>query len=150
GQGAELRPGEMPMMRLASIAIDLVATRRPETVAEVANYAATDLVCYRAEHPPELVARQHAIWQPLVDWAVLRYDAPLAVTCGVVPVAQAAASLGALTAAVAAYDEMHLAALHVATSCCGSLVIGLALIEGRLDAEGAFAAAELEDSFEIE
>jgi chaperone required for assembly of F1-ATPase len=82
-QGAKLRPREMPMMRLASIAIDLVATRRAQIVAETANYAATDLVCYRAEHPPELVARQHAVWQPLVDWAVLRYDAPLAITSSV-------------------------------------------------------------------
>lgn len=149
-QVEEVRPHSMPLMRLASTAIDLVATRHAEVVAEIANFAETDLVCYRADHPPELVARQHAIWQPLIDWATLRYDAPLCVTAGIVPVAQKPATLRALAVAVAAYEPMALTALHAATTASGSLVIALALMEGRLDAEGAFAASQLDESFQIE
>jgi chaperone required for assembly of F1-ATPase len=84
-QEDEIRPLTMPLMRLASTAIDRVAPLREGVVEEIAGYAATDLVCHRAERPPELVARQHAIWQPLVDWVRLRYDAPLLVTTGVLP-----------------------------------------------------------------
>ena len=90
------------------------------------------------------------MWQPLVDWAVLRYDAPLEITAGVIPVAQPAASLRAFAAAVAAHDDFALAALHLATAACGSLVIALALVEGRLDADEAFAASQLDESFQIE
>ena len=146
----EVRPHTMPLMRLASTAIDLVAKRHADVVAEIANFAETDLVCYRADHPPELAARQRAIWQPLVDWATLRYDAPLAVTAGIIPVAQKRATVHALTAAVAAYEPMALTALHAATTASGSLVIALALMEGRLDAEAAFAASQLDESFQIE
>jgi chaperone required for assembly of F1-ATPase len=146
----EVRPHTMPLMRLASTATDLVAKRHADVVAEIANFAETDLVCYRADHPPELVARQHAIWQPIIDWATLRYDAPLAVTAGIVPVAQKPATLHALTVAVAAYEPMALTALHAATTASGSLVIALALMEERLDAEGAFAASQLDESFQIE
>jgi chaperone required for assembly of F1-ATPase len=146
----EVRPHTMPLMRLASTAIDLVAKRHADVVAEIANFAETDLVCYRADHPPELAARQHAIWQPLVDWATLRYDAPLVVTAGIVPVAQKRATVHALTAAVAAYEPMALTSLHAATTASGSLVIALALIEGRLDADDAFAASQLDESFQIE
>ena len=149
-QGDTVDPLAMPQMRLASIAIDLVMPRREEVLAELGKYAGTDLVCYRAEHPPELVARQHSVWQPLVDWATLRFDAPLAVTAGIVPVAQPPATLHAFAAALAAYDPLRLTALHAATAACGSLVIALALIEGRLDAEAAFAAAQLDESFQIE
>ena len=149
-QGDTVDPLAMPQMRLASIAIDLVMPRREEVLAELGKYAGTDLVCYRAEHPPELVARQHSVWQPLVDWATLRFDAPLAVTAGIVPVAQPPATLDAFAAALAAYDPLLLTALHAATAACGSLVIALALIEGRLDAEAAFAAAQLDESFQIE
>jgi chaperone required for assembly of F1-ATPase len=149
-QGEEMRLDDLPLTRLASTAIDLVTPRRPEVVAEVARYAGTDLVCYRAGHPPELAARQHEAWQPLIDWATLRYDAPLEVTAGVVPIAQAPATLRALTAAVEAYDPLELAALHMATAACGSLVVALALLEGRLDVDGAFAAAQLDETFEIE
>jgi len=149
-QGDTIDPLAMPQMRLASIAIDLVMPRREEVLAELGKYAGTDLVCYRAEHPPELVARQHSVWQPLADWATLRFDAPLAVTAGIVPVAQPPATLHAFAAALAAYDPLRLTALHAATAACGSLVIALALIEGRLDAEAAFAAAQLDESFQIE
>ena len=148
GETVDLR--SLGLTRLASIALDLVQPRRDAVIAEVAKYAATDLVCYRAETPPELVRRQHEAWQPLVDWATLRFDAPLVVTSGILPAEQPAATLTALAAAVAAYDTHRLAALHFATAACGSLVVALALIEGKLGADAAFAVAELEQSFEIE
>ena len=149
-QGEAIDPKRLPLTRLASIALDLVAPRRLAVVAEVAKYAGTDLVCYRAEQPPDLAARQHAAWQPLVDWATLRFDAPLTVTTSILPVTQPAASLKALESTVAAYDTHRLAALHLATAASGSLVVALAMIEGRIDAEAAFAAAELDESYEIE
>ena len=149
-QSQEVELDRLPLTRLASTVIDLVAPRRAEAAAEVARYAGTDLVCYRAGHPPELAKRQQAVWQPLIDWASLRYDAPLEVTIGVVPIVQPAQSLRALAVAVASYSPFELVALRLATAACGSLVVALALIEGRLDAESAFAASELDESFEIE
>ena len=66
------------------------------------------------------------------------------------PVAQPLASLRALSAAVGAYPPLELAALHLATAACGSLVVALALVEGRLDAEAAFVVSQLDETFEIE
>jgi chaperone required for assembly of F1-ATPase len=148
GETVDLR--SLKLTRLASIALDLVEPRRGAVIAEVAKYAMTDLVCYRAESPPELAQRQHAAWQPLVDWATLRFDAPLAITSGILPATQPVATLTALTAAIAAYDTFRLAALHFATAACGSLIVALALVEGQLDAAAAFDVAELEQSFQIE
>ncbi|HUB96133.1 MAG TPA: ATP12 family protein [Stellaceae bacterium] len=149
-QGDRVDPESMPMTRLASTAIDLVAPRHAEVVAMIAKYAATDLVCYRADDPPELVARQHRAWQPLVDWVRERHGARLEVASGIMPCPQPEASLAALTACVAARDPWQLAALNLATAACGSLVVALALAEGQLDAEQAFSVAELDASFEIE
>jgi len=149
-QGDEIKLDALALTRVVSTALDLVTPRRAEIGAEVARYPGTDLVCYRAGHPPELAHRQHATWQPLIDWARMRYDAALEVAIGVVPVAQPLASLRALSAAVGAYPPLELAALHLATAACGSLVVALALIEGRLDAEQAFTAAQLDETFEIE
>jgi chaperone required for assembly of F1-ATPase len=149
-QGEKLKPHTMPLMRLASTAIDLVTKRHDDVVAEIAAYAGTDLLCYRADQPPELAARQHALWQPLLDWATLRYDAPLTVTAGIVPVTQPPASLHALAVAVEAYEPMRLTALHALTSATGSLIIALAVLEGEIDADSAFAAAQLDENFQIE
>lgn len=149
-QQRDVVPATMPLTRLAATALDRVATERDDIVRDVAAYAGTDLVCYRADHPPALAARQHATWHPLVDWAALRYDAPLAVTSGVIPTSQPMSSLNAFAAVVAEQDDFRLAALHAMTAACGSVVIALALLEGRLDAEAAFAASQLDESFQIE
>ncbi|HTQ35112.1 MAG TPA: ATP12 family protein [Stellaceae bacterium] len=149
-QDPDIRPETMPLTRLAATAIDRTAERRPDIAAEVANYAGTDLVCYRADQPAALAARQEALWQPLIDWAAGRYDAGLAVTAGIVPLTQSPASLRTYANVVAALDDFRLTALHAATATCGSLVIALALYEGRLDAEAAFAASQLDETFQIE
>jgi chaperone required for assembly of F1-ATPase len=149
-QHGEIRRETMPLTRLAGVTIDRDAARREAVLRQVADYAGTDLVCYRAAHPPALAARQQAVWQPLLDWAAERYAAPLTVTCGVIPSTQPAASLAAFTAAVATYEDFALTALHAATAACGSLVIALALLEDRLDAAAAFTASQLDESFQIE
>jgi chaperone required for assembly of F1-ATPase len=149
-QPEEFEPAALRLTRLANTAIDRVAVARAETIAEVARYAATDLVCYRAAEPAELALRQAEAWQPLVDWAQERFGAALAVTAGVVPMPQPEAALAALARAVAAYDDFALTALHAATAAAGSLVIGLALAEGRIDAEEAFADCCLDELYQAE
>ena len=145
-----LDPQSMPLTGLAWTALDRVRPARAEIVEAVAAYAAHDLLCYRAEGPVDLAARQQALWQPLLDWLALTFDAPLAVTAGIVSVEQPPAALAALTRAVAAHDDFALAALSAATAATGSLAIALALVEGRISSEGAFAAARLDESYQME
>lgn len=149
-QATDIRPATMPLTQLAATAIDRTAEKHAEIAADVANYAGTDLVCYRADHPPTLAARQEAAWQPLIDWAAGRYDAGLGVTTGIVPVAQSPASLKVYAGVVAALDDFCLTALQAATGACGSLVIALALYEGRIDATAAFDLSQLDETFQIE
>ncbi len=149
-QPATLDLEACPLTRIAGTALDLMPRQRTTVVAELAGYGETELVCHRAERPSALVVRQQAVWQPLTDWIMARYDAHLVVAAGIVPRAQAPAALAALARAVAAYDDWRLAALAVAVHAAGSLVIGLAIIEGRLDAAAAFDAAELDATFQIE
>lgn len=147
-QGPEIDPLAMPLTRLAGSAIDLVGPGRAEVIARTAAYAATDLLCYRADGPPELAARQRAAWQPLLDWAAARYGASLKVTTGVIAVEQPAAALEALRQAVGACDDMRLTAVAAATAACGSLLLGLALAESRIDAEAASALSLLDEAYQ--
>ncbi len=149
-QGAEIRPDRMPLMRFASTALDHVAGRMADVVAEYGKYAATDLLCYRATGPRDLVEREAAAWQPLLDWAMSRFDAPLVVTAGIAAVAQPPASLKALNAVLAGLDALSLTAVADLTAGCGSLILALAVWDGRLDADSAFAASVLDETYEIE
>jgi chaperone required for assembly of F1-ATPase len=149
-QTDQVRPREMPMMALAATALDLMRPNRSTVVRELAAYGETDLLCHRAERPDNLVERQRDSWQPLVDWAALTLDAPLAVTAGVLPAAQPPDALAAIERAVEAHDDLALAALSSATKASGSVVIALALSHRRLDAAAAFEAAELDETYQME
>lgn len=146
-KGGEMSPADVPLTRLAGTAQERIAPD-PAPVAEgLAKYAETDLLCYRAEDP-RLGALQAEEWQPLLDWAALRHDAPLRVTAGLMPVSQAAEALAALRRVVLALPPLDLTALGVLVPAFGSLVLGLAVVEGRIDAEEALRLAFLDETFQ--
>ena len=145
-----IAPSTMRLTRLATTVTDLMPDRRGDAVAEVAAFAGTDLLCYRATSPASLVSRQTATWQPWLDWAERQFDARLAVAEGVMPVTTAEAALRALRAAVERLDDWRLVGLHGAVTLLGSLVLGLAVERGALAAEAALDAALLDELFEIE
>lgn len=150
GQEDEVRPHVMPMMRFASTALDRVAPSRAEVVGELSRWAGTDLVCYRAAYPADLVERQARVWQPLVDWIALRHGVALEVGEGVSPVREADAAIEAVADMLTARTSFELAALHVATTASGSVVIALALSEGEIGVEGAVAAAQVDERWQME
>ena len=149
-QSNPVDPASMRLTRLANTAVDRVATRRDEVLDEVARFGATDLLCFRAERPPDLVARQVTGWQPLVEWAGERFGAELAVTTGMLPVTQSNEALDALRAATTTFDAFSLTGLHAATAACGSIVIGLALAHQRIDADTATALSQLDEIYQAE
>jgi chaperone required for assembly of F1-ATPase len=147
---AEIRPLEMGLMRLAATAIDRVADHRQKVVDDTAKYAGSDLLCYRAETPVDLVVRQARVWQPLLDWAGDRYGARLHLAEGVRHREQPSQSLQAIRSAVSAHSDFGLSALFNLAASMGSVVLALAVAEGRLTASAAFEAAELDALYEIE
>lgn len=149
-QGDEVRPNTMPLTQLAVTALDRVADRREAVIDELTAYGSAELLCYRAEHPTELAQRQAEGWQPLLDWLALRFDAPLAVTSGVVPKPQSPAALSALRAAIAQRSPWELAALALATQAAGSIVLGLALVEERIDAAAAWSLSLMDELYQAE
>ncbi len=149
-KGGEMGWGDVPLTRLAGTVQERIAPD-PEPVAlELARYAETDLLCYRAEGPEALVQHQHELWQPWLDWAAHEYGARLRVTAGVVHVPQAPQAMAALAQAVAAQTPPALAALGLAVPALGSLVLGLAMAAFRLDAETACTLAALDETFQAE
>jgi chaperone required for assembly of F1-ATPase len=149
-QGDKVEPRSMPLMQFAATAIDRLADTRDSLIEEIAGYGRSDLVCYRADEPPSLVRRQEEAWQPLVAWAAERYDVALNVTAGIVAVEQPPHALLTFRRVLEACDLFALTALAGATGSAGSLVIALALAEGRISAEEAADAALLDELFQAE
>ena len=148
-QEGRIDPTTMPVTRSANAAIDKVAALFHGVVDEIAGFGETDLLCYRAEAPPDLVALQAEGWDPLLDWSREVLGAGLRVTAGVIPVAQDATALARLRAEVARLDPFRLAALHDLVGLTGSLVLGLAVARGRLSGAQAWQLARIDDDWQI-
>ena len=140
----------MPMYCAAATAIDRVAVGREDIVGELAHYAASELFCYRTDTPAELAERQHAEWQPWLDWLETRYGARLCVHTGLMPARQPAASLAVIRQVVVAADDFRLAAIQQLASLGGSLVAALAVADGHKTADEAFAAVFLDELWQAQ
>jgi chaperone required for assembly of F1-ATPase len=144
-QEKDVRPETMPLTRLANTALDRMRTERAGIVAAIAAYGGSDLLCYIATSPRELRERQEALWHPWRAWAEKRYDVTLTAGEGLMPLRQPPETLAALERTVAACDEWVLTALSEAVPLTGSLVLGLALIEGALDEAKAWRLSRLDE-----
>lgn len=148
GQGETFDPAAMPLTQLANTAQDRVGPLRDAIIAELMAYADSEVLCYRADAPAALAARQAEVWDPLLAWAGQRFGCAWTVTAGLMPVGQGDAVHAAVRAALDAMDDATLTAFQVAAPLCGSPVLGLALVEGRISAEEAHAAALLDELFQ--
>jgi chaperone required for assembly of F1-ATPase len=149
-QAETVEPRKMPMMSLMATAMDRVETQRDHVIETIAGFAESDLLCYRVETPEDLARRQSDIWQPLLDWCADSFDAPFEVTTGIMPITQGMASVKAIRDVVTGYEDLPMTALHELTAISGSVVIGLAIAEGRISAEDGVVAAQLDETFQIE
>lgn len=147
---AEINVSHLPLTRLAATGHDRVTTQRTRVIEDTAKYAGSDMLCYRASEPETLVKRQQETWQPLLDWAAERYGARLLVVEGLAFVDQPEEAVKKLHRAVAAHSDLGLSALYNLTHISGSLVVALAVAEGHLSAADAFAAAQLDELYQIE
>lgn len=145
-----INPIIMPLTRLANSAIDGIAGREAEVRADIVKYAGSDALCYRAERPAALVAKQAASWDPVLDWAADALGVRFILASGIMPVAQPEEALAAVEQALVDYDALALAALHVMTTLTGSALLMLAHVGGFLSVEEAWAAAHVDEDFQIE
>jgi len=146
----EIDPRAMPLTGLANAAIDRIAPDSAAFAAGLSRYGESDLLYYRADSPGELVARQRAAWDPLLDWARRRYDVHFEVTAGVMHRPQPEATVVRLAEAVAARTAFELAGLSPIVTVTGSLVAALALLEGAADAGAVWRAGRIDDDWQAE
>jgi len=148
-QAEVIDPVKMPLTRLANSIIDGVVAAAAPVTAEIAKYLGSDLVFYRAESPAELVQRQARHWDPLLAWARDALGARFVLAQGVAPVTQPEHALAAAAAAIPK-NPWRLGAVHVITTLTGSAVIALAVADAYVSAEQAWAAAHVDEDWNME
>ena len=148
-QKDRIDPATMPLTRLVNTALDGVAMAQEEVFEDILRYAGSDLICYRAEAPETLVARESELWDPYLDWAA-QMGARLVLSEGIVHVEQPPEAIRALAALLRRHaTPLELTALHTITSLTGSLVLALALAEGQGEPSEIWAAAHADEDYQI-
>jgi chaperone required for assembly of F1-ATPase len=142
-------PLTMPLTRFANSVVEAVVDRIEAVTDDVAKYLGSDLLFYRAGHPEALVAREAALWDPVVFWAAEALGAHFILAEGIVHVRQPDSAISAARAALPA-DPWSISALHVVTTLTGSALLALALIGGVLDRDQVWAAAHVDEDWNIE
>ncbi|MGE5721742.1 MAG: ATP12 family chaperone protein [Sphingomonadales bacterium] len=149
-QGETIEPRAMPLTGLANAAIDRVGPERETFAAGLGRYAENDLLCYRAEGPDALAARQAEHWAPLLEWARRRFDVDFEIVEGIVHRPQPGGTIDRLRRAVEASGPFELAGLSPFVTISGSLVIALALAEQAIDLDAAWEAATVDEAWQLE
>jgi len=141
----------MPSMRLVNTAIDGVANEADAVAEDILRFASSDMLCYRADGPDGLVARQNAAWDPVLDWALRVFGARFVLAEGIIHVTQPQSSITALRIHLdQRRDPIRLAALHLMTSLTGSALLALAVEADEITAEEAWRAAHVDEDWQID
>ncbi len=152
-QQDKVDPAAMPLTRLANSIIDGVAPTPAPVAAEIEQYLGSDLLLYRAADPAGLVEAQRRHWDPVLDWARDSLGARFVLAEGIVHVAQPEAAVAAAAAAIPKGADIaeawRLGALSVVTTLTGSALLALALAAGRLSADEAWAAAHVDEDWNM-
>ena len=148
--GEQIDPRVMPMTGLSNAAIDRVAPEKDQFAATLAAFGESDLLCYRAEEPPALVARQSQLWNPLIEWAAGHYDVRFEIVGGIMHRVQPPETVARLGQAVAARSPWELAGLSPIVTIGGSLIAALALLEDAATADTVWHAVEADEDWQTE
>ncbi len=149
-QPGKIDPLTMPVTRGANSAIDKVAPQQAEVVAELSQYGGTDLLCYRAAEPVELVTIQAAKWDPILDWAATEFGTRLNVCEGVMHVVQDPTLLAKMHSEVESFDNFALAGVHDLVGISGSLILALGVTRGALSPDDAWLLSRVDEHWQAE
>ena len=149
-QEGKIIPASMPVTRAANAAIDKLAHQHAEMARMLADYGDSDLLCYRAESPAELAARQAEAWDSLLDWAESQLSARLETRTGLMPRPQHPQTLGRLHREVEMLDIWAMTAFHDLVGISGSLIIGFAALRGVYPAHTLWQASRVDEVWQQE
>ena len=148
-QDTEIKPETMPVTRLINVAIEQTPSNRERLIKEARKYAETDLLCYRASEPQDLVERQSEQWDPLLSWAK-KQGIELDVTQSISAIKQSGASLDNVAQFARDLGDVDLTLLVHFIAVFGSAVLGIAVLSQHITALEAFDISRLDNIYQIE
>ena len=146
-QEEEIVPNSMPITQILSTQVDRVSEQREDMSQILFKYLDTDLLCYRADpEPPSVAPKQEETWDPWLKWFQGFYAVALKTTTDLAALSQPGRAHDIVQDKIKAMDDARFNVLQLVVSASGSLVLGLAFVEGQASPEQVLQAARVEEN----
>ncbi len=129
-QEQKINPATMPFTRRTNTTIDRIPDTRNEIVDTLLNYGHTDLVCYRATSPPELIKWQSKHWDPVITLLEKKLSIRMKTGEGIIPFEQNSLAIDAFSKKIHSFDNFLLCGFSELVPLLGSLVLSFSYLYG--------------------
>jgi len=135
---------------LLSTAIDRVREEKNSYINDIINFIDTDLICYRADNPTDLVSHQNKHWDPIILLIEKYINTKVSVFKGVMPSHQNSKVHHKVKNLVVELSDIQISVLHRITNLIGSVFLALCIIKKDLSNKQAFELSFLDELWQAE
>ena len=135
---------------LISTSLDKIIDNKNLYINDILDYIDTDLICYRAENPKELVELQKNKWDPIILLLEKYIGTKVEVFQGVLPKKQHATVHLKLNNIVNQSDIFEISALHRITNITGSIFLSLCVLKKDISKNEVFELSFLDELWQAE
>ena len=144
----EINTENMVFYGLISTAIDKISNDKVSYIENVLGFINTDLICYRADGPNELVDLQNNSWNPIISFIKKYIDVELKFFIGVMPSKQSLDIFNRLKTLINSFSDIEISALHRMTNLTGSIFISICILKGDVLKNEAFELSFLDELYQ--
>ena len=132
---------------IISFGIDKIKNNKSKYLQEIYKYINTDLICYRADKPSDLVKLQDKMWNPILDRLgkeSIKFDKFV----GVMPQSQPKKSIEKFKNNFKEFDEFEISTFLKLTQITGSALLAYALLKKYFNEKYVFDCSVLDEKWQ--
>ena len=135
---------------LISTSLDKIIDNRNVYIDDILDYIDTDLICYRADNPKELVELQKSKWDPIILLVEKYIGTKVQVFIGVSPNKQHYTVHDGINNLIDQFDIFEISALHRITNITGSIFLSLCVLRKDISKNEVFELSFLDELWQEE
>jgi chaperone required for assembly of F1-ATPase len=140
-----LNADDMVFFGIYCTAIDRISSNRKLYINEIIGFVDTDLICYRAEKPIELIQLQNTKWDPILSIVKAYTDLEIDVFQGIMPGKQNIRVHNKIKKLINNFSDLEISILYRMTNITGSIFISLCVLKRSFLEEALFELCYLDE-----
>ena len=140
-----LNTDKMVFYGIISTSIDKIYGNRKLYIDDLLEFIDTDLICYRAEKPNDLVKWQKKNWDPIISEVEIYINNKINIFKGIMPLKQDKKIRLKIATLLTKFSDLEIATLHRITNITGSIFLTLYVLKNDKIKENVFELSYLDE-----